>query len=447
MASSRTRSLDADLVARVGEVLHAAGIGRESRLCLAFSGGVDSTVLLHVLARLRPRLGFVLSAAHVNHGLNPHANDWAEFCHRTCARLDVALSIFRVEVASHHPAGLEAAARAVRQAALSGVSTDWLVFAHHQDDQAETVLFRLLRGTGVLGAGAMKVCEPGTAGRPGRLRPLLAVGRAAIEACARTQGMAWVEDDSNADARFARNYLRHKVLAPLRETFPGGAQALARAADHFQAAGTLLDDLAQLDFEACGGDSLRREQLLGLSDRRLGNLLRWMVRHHNAHAPSSSRIHEVVRQLRATDGSPACLDLGAHALSVYRGEVRLVQPAVVAQSVAWRGEANLAWGGGRIMIEHSTGTGLNHDALMRASAIVITTRWPGLAMRLALNRPRRTFKNLCQEAGVPAWERDRLPVMQVDGEAVWIAGVGCSAEWSCPPGGRGLLPHWLPEQG
>lgn len=441
MASSRTRPPEADLVDRVGEVLESAGIGRESRLCLALSGGVDSSVLLEILALLRPRLGFVLSAAHVNHGLSPNAGAWAESCAQACARRAVALSVFKVEVARGHPAGLEAAARAARHAALSRLSADWLVFAHHQDDQAETVLYRLLRGTGVLGAGGMKVCEQGA---PGRLRPLLGARRSSIEAFAREHAIGWVDDESNADLRFARNYLRHAVLAPLGAAFPGGVPALARAADHFRAASELLDDLARLDFETCGADSLVLERLLGLSDQRLCNLLRWLVRSQNGAPPSSFRVNEVVRQLRATGGAPACLDLGAHVLTVYRGGVRLARHVAVAQTVPWHGEASLEWGEGRIVIEHTAGAGLDHDALIRAGAIAVTTRWPGLTMRLAPNRPHRTFKNLCQEAGVPAWRRDRLPVMRVNGAAAWIADIGFSADWCCPPGGAGVVPHWLP---
>lgn len=421
-------------------MLSATGIGRGSRLCLALSGGVDSSVLLEVLARLRPRLGFELGAAHVHHGLSPHADAWSESCRDACERLDVGLQVFRVVVDRNHPGGLEAAAREVRHAALVKVAADWLVFAHHQDDQAETVLFRLMRGAGVSGASAMRVCEPGS---PGRLRPLLTVRRTLIEAFARAHAIAWVEDESNADPRFSRNYLRHEVLAPLAAAFPRAVPALARAAEHFQAAGELLDELAQIDFEACGGDALRLEPLLGLSDRRLGNLLRWLIRRQNQSPPSAARLNEVVRQLRAGAGGPIRLTLGALALAVYRGGVRLVTLAdVAAQPLAWRGEASLAWGRGRIVFEQGVGSGLDRTALASAREIMVRTRWAGLSMRLAPNRPCRTFKNLCQEAGIPAWVRDRLPIMQVDGQAVWIAGVGFAAEWRCSPGQAGLTPNW-----
>ncbi|HMV92123.1 MAG TPA: tRNA lysidine(34) synthetase TilS, partial [Thauera aminoaromatica] len=146
-------------------VLAAASVGAGSRVCCALSGGVDSVVLFELLRRLQPRFGFSLRAAHVDHGLSPNAAAWARACAERCLAADVHLQVFRVEVERAHADGLEAAARAARHAALAQVDCDWLAFGHHQDDQAETLLFRLLRGTGVRGAAAMRAVEPGGAGR------------------------------------------------------------------------------------------------------------------------------------------------------------------------------------------------------------------------------------------------------------------------------------------
>src|SRR5574337_1212393 len=183
MAASRNRTPpDSTPDVAVAGVLAAAGVAPGQTVCVALSGGADSTVLLHVLAGLRPQGGFTLAAAHVHHGLSPNADAWLDACRALCAALGVAFHPFREQVARDDPAGLEAAARAVRHAALARVPCDWLAFGHHQDDQAETLLFRLLRGAGVRGAGAMAAIEPGV---PGRLRPLLGVRRSAIVAYAR----------------------------------------------------------------------------------------------------------------------------------------------------------------------------------------------------------------------------------------------------------------------
>jgi len=444
MAGTRnSRSPEAALAAAVAAVLSAAGVGAGQRLCLALSGGVDSSLLLHLLAGLRAQFGFELAAAHVHHGLSPNADAWQRACAAQCAAAGIVLHAFRVEVARDDPAGLEAAARTARRAALSRVDCDWLVTGHHQDDQAETLLFRLVRGTGLRGAGAMAAIEPA---RPGRLRPLLAVRRADIVACAQALHLAWVEDESNADPRHARNYLRHHVLPVVEAAFPGAVPALARAAGHFREADELLDALAAQDAAACGGVTLARDALLALPDARLRNLLRWCVRRHGAEAPARARLVEAVRQLRAAAPEhPLHVALGALACCMYRGQVWL-EPALVqapARALAWHGEDELAWDGGRVRFEPVTGAGLSRAALARATACELAPRWAGLGMRQGARRPRRSFKNLCQEAGIPAWLRPRLPVLRVDGEAAWIGEIGVAAQFACAADEAGILPVWL----
>jgi tRNA(Ile)-lysidine synthase len=446
MAGSRNRvPPDTALIEAVAGVLAAAGVGPGRGLCVAFSGGVDSTVLLQVLAGLRGRLGFGLAAAHVHHGLSPNADAWLEFCTHQCVLRGVAFHSFRVAMAPDHPAGPEAAARDARHAALAQMPCDWLVLGHHRDDQAETLLFRLLRGTGLRGAAAMAAVEPGS---PGRLRPLLGVGRAEIVAFARAASLDWVEDESNADPRFARNFLRHRVFPLVGEVFPAAAGTLARAADHFREAGELLDELAALDAVRCGEAPLARERLLALSDLRVRNLLRWQMRRAGVEAPVRARLVEAVRQLREAAGQPLRLPLGAVACCAYRDQIWLEpEPAHDAQpapTMPWRGEPELRWGMGAVCFAPVRGSGLDRARLEQAGEVVLASRWPGLVLCEAAGRPRRTFKKLCQEAGIPAWLRPQLPVLRVDGEAAWIAQIGVAAEFRCEAGEPGLQPEWRP---
>jgi tRNA(Ile)-lysidine synthase len=428
-------------------LLAQAGVGRGARLCCALSGGVDSVVLLQLLHELRPRLGFELAAAHVHHGLSPRADDWLAFCATLSARLGLAFLPFHVEVARDDPAGLEAAARRARHAALDGVGCDWLAFGHHQDDQAETLLFRLLRGTGVHGAAAMRAFERGSEGRPGRLRPLLGVRRAAVEAWARARGLQWVEDESNADCRFARNDIRHRLLPVAEKGFPAAVPALARAAEHFREADELLDALAGMDQAACGGVGMAREALLALGDARAANLLRWQARRLGGRAPSRARLHEALRQLRETHGQRALhVSLGDLACCGYRGKVWL-EPVVAAEAdlpQRWRGEARLEWGQGAVHFVPSVGRGLSRTGLEGAAVVQLVPRSPGLRLRADARRPSRSFKNLCQEAGIPAWLRDRLPVLEIDGEVAWIGAIGVAASFACEPGAPGIEPQWEP---
>jgi tRNA(Ile)-lysidine synthase len=477
MAVSRNRlSPDPlpDLPGRVRAGLIAAGVGPGGRLCVALSGGVDSVVLLHLLHQIRPGLGFQLSAVHVHHGLSPNADHWQAVCAAHCARLGVPFEALRVAVARDHPQGLEAAARLARYAALDAQPVDWLVLAHHLDDQAETLIFRLLRGSGLRGAGAMRAAERPVQGLP-RLRPLLGSRRREIEAWARGQGLAWVEDESNADPRYTRNRLRRDLLPAWEADFPGAVPALARAAGHFQEASDLLDELAAQDAAGCGGGDWSLHAFAALSEARQGNLLRWAVRRRGSPPPEAARLAEALRQLREAGPAAALrLPLGEWALGVFRGRVWLepreaAAPQSVAVGFAAEGRIGVAadlaaprgmnsplesgrsvpWGAGRVVFEVAEGEGLDLARLAGADAL-LTVPWPGLRLRQGADRPRRSFKNLCQEAGLPAWWRAGLPVLRVAGEGVgegvgevaWIGGIGVAAEFACRPGELGVVARW-----
>lgn len=318
MAASRN-SLPNSLAGRVARFV-AARIGNAECLCVGLSGGCDSLVLLHLLAGLG--LGNRLQALHVHHGLSPHADRWAEFCAEQCRRLGVAFSLERVSVERNSGLGLEAAARAARYAAFARCAGDALLLGHHQGDQAETLLFNLLRGAGVAGVAAIP--EDRSLDRLRILRPLLTVSRTEIEAYARAHGLAWIDDESNADTRLTRNFLRHEVLPLLGGRFSGVERNLARAAGHFSEADALLGELARSDWQAAAdGDALRLAQLRQLSVPRLKNLLRLRLRELGWHAPAAERLEEFARQLQTAgpDRHPE-LDLEEGRMVAGRGRLR-----------------------------------------------------------------------------------------------------------------------------
>lgn len=293
MAATRN-SLSADLRARVGASL-ATRLWPDERLWVGLSGGCDSVVLLHLLSRL----GFGnLSAIHVHHGLSPNADAWAAFCAGYCERLGVPLSIRHVTVDASSGQGLEAAARAARYAAFAECSGDCLLLAHHRGDQAETVLFNLLRGTGVTGAAGMPVERRFRNMR--LLRPLLDVSRAKIESYAAAEGLVWITDESNTDTSLTRNFLRHEALTAISQRFPSAEASLAQAANHFAEAAGLLDELAVLDWQSVGeGDAARLPALRQLSLPRLKNLLRHRLRCLGWQVPVAARLEEFARQLQS----------------------------------------------------------------------------------------------------------------------------------------------------
>ncbi|HRQ58459.1 MAG TPA: tRNA lysidine(34) synthetase TilS [Azoarcus taiwanensis] len=447
MVVSRTATLpEFRLEQTVSEALALARVGAGSRLCVAFSGGVDSVVVLDVLTRLAPRMGFELRAVHVHHGLSAHADAWALFCTRFCEVRGVPLEVFRVSVARDDPDGLEGAARRARHAALGTIETDWLVFGHHLDDQAETVLFRLVRGTGVRGAAGMTAIAPAQGLGAGRLRPLLGCRRRAILEYAKTRGLEWVEDDSNVDLRFARNYLRAVVLPALERGFPGAVDSIGRAAEIFRESEGLLETLAQLDRERCDPDAegtLALRAVLELADARVFNLLRLEVHARGLAAPSRNRLIETLRQLRSAPDRALHLPLGSAACCAYRGRIWVERSIDQAfEPVAWRGETALAWGSGQVVFERVVGSGVALELLSAARFLRLAPRWEGLAMRAGPGRPRRSLRKLCQDAGLPSWMRSRLPILEVDGEAAWIGGLGVSGDHRCAPGEPGVLPVW-----
>lgn len=294
MAASRN-SRSTDLLARVGSVL-ATRLAPASPITVGLSGGCDSVVLLHLLTRLA--WGGPLRAIHVHHGLSPNADEWATFCSEYCRSLGVPLTVRRVLVDTASGLGIEAAARQARYAAFSEVAQGYLLLAHHRGDQAETVLFNLLRGAGVQGAAGIPLERK--VGDIGLLRPMLDISRGEIEAYANAVGLNWVNDESNADTALTRNYLRHDALAGLRQRFPAAESSLARAAGNFSEAAELLDELAELDWlQVSDGAAAKMAGLRKLSFPRLKNLLRYRLRCMGWRVPVATRLDEFARQLHA----------------------------------------------------------------------------------------------------------------------------------------------------
>lgn len=315
MASSRNNSTDF-VVGAIASCLDGH-VGRHDSLAVALSGGADSVVMLHCLQRLAAGKRFDLSAIHVHHGLSPNADAWETHCRVLCADWKIPLAVHRVQVERRSSDGLEAAARRARHAVFAATPQDWVALGHHRNDQAETLMFNLLRGTGLRGAAAMGE-------RRGRLlRPMLTIERCAIIAYATGHGLTWIEDESNSDTRFSRNYLRHAALRELEDRFPGSTANLAAAAARFGEAGELLDDLARLDLQGAEPSfPLNVSVLKALTEPRARNLLRYLLQRQQIGIPSEERLREALRQLlhAAPDRHPA-VTFGRWRLLRRRGRV------------------------------------------------------------------------------------------------------------------------------
>lgn len=442
-----TDHTDALLFRAVLDALAAAGIARGARVYLALSGGVDSVTLLHLLARARRTLRFSLHALHVHHGLQTAADAWPDFCRALCRELRVGCTVLHVQVDKHSPHGTQAAARKVRLQTLAAQQGEagWLLFAHHLDDRAETVLYRLLRGTGVRGLAAMRAVEPARR----ILRPLLGVRRAEIETYARAHHLRWVQDPSNAHAHYARNHLRQHVFPALAPHFADAAPALARAAEHLQESAELLAQLADIDLAQCGGEPLSIARLLALPPARQANLLRHLYFRRHALPPASARVREILRQLGSAAHPALNQSDGQWLLVAHQGVLTLCPaPAPVPPAPhCWQaGEEVIAWGRGVIQIDRARGQGLSAQKLRAALAageLFFAPRWPGVRLRTHTGGGAKSFKNLCQERNIPAILRAHLPILRWQDEALWIAGVGVAAEWRCGEEEDGIVLRYV----
>jgi tRNA(Ile)-lysidine synthase len=417
------------------------------RVCVGLSGGMDSVTLLHALWRL-VRMGELpasISAVHVHHGISARADAWADFCRDFCVRLNVPLRIARVNVPRDTGEGLEGAARRLRHAVFAGLDIDWLALAHHRDDQAETVLLKLLRGAGVSGAAGMPAERAQTNGPP-LARPFLGLARSVIQRYARAHGLAWIEDESNDDERFRRNFLRHDILPRLEERFTGAGASLARAAGRFAEAAMLLDDLAALDRDVVYATSGRIAvpAFNRLDPARARNLLRYAWRCAGFRAPDAGWIDEALRQLATADAtSELRLATADGELRVYRGELYIMSLRVPppANHLFWAGQETLPWAGGQVRFDASMGQGIRQSVLTGKDAL-LQVRHGGERLQPDARRPRRTLRKLLQENAVPPWERERLPLLWIDGHLAWVGTIGCDAAFACRPGEMGILPSW-----
>jgi tRNA(Ile)-lysidine synthase len=438
-------ALAADLDGLVRAFLKAR-LGPGARLCLGYSGGLDSSVLLHLLADLRHELGFDLTALHVHNGLSRHADAWAECCRLACERLGVPLVVRRVEVVVDAD-GLEGAARAARYRAFAEQDTDHIVLAHHRDDQAETLLFRLLRGAGAHGLAAM--ADERAAGTGSIRRPLLAIARETLQAYAAGHCIDHVEDDSNADVALSRNWLRHAVFPLLEQRFPAVRRVIARTSAQLAESAGLLDDLAELDHgQAAAGAGLDLDVLARLGPARARNLLRYWLHRETGNVPSRAWLDDAQAQLlhAGPDRHPE-LPIAGRVLRRRGGLAVLADAAIddgAGMEWCWRGESELALGGhGRLHFVPAVGEGLAAGCLPPEGGRLAWRRG-GESLRPDCRRPRRTLKNLLREAAVPADARGRLPLLFIGENLVWAAGIGVDCACQAGPGEPGWLISWCP---
>ena len=428
---------------------HLDGQQPPASIAIAYSGGRDSSVLLHAAADLwRDGRVAALRALHVDHGLHPDAPRWRAHCAATCSALGVPFASVAVDAQPRAGESPEAAARDARYVALAKLLApgEWLLTAHHRDDQAETLLLQLLRGAGLAGLAAMPAHAPFAGGR--LVRPLLDLGRDVLAAYASRHALEWCEDPGNAVLAPDRNYLRHVVLPALAQRWPAAATCLARSAAHCAEAAELLDTLAAGDLAAIGvpadSPALPLAALRPLPAPRRRLLLRHWLAGLGLPLPGRRVLARIDDEMlgAAADRSPCVAWPGAE-LRRHR-ETLYAQPpmpgAVDRSTRDWDPARPLELPWGTLSARPVRGSGLDPAQLV-PGRVVVTTRAGGERLRLP-GRPTRPLKKLLQEAGVPPWRRARLPLVWIDGALAAVAGLWIAADFAAAPEAPGLGLEW-----
>ncbi len=399
---------------------------------IAYSGGLDSHVLLHLFARLQTAYPIKLRAVYINHGVNPAAANWAVHCEKVCRELNIELvqrSLSNVDISSSP----EDTLRQLRYQILSELLQpgDFLLTAHHQNDQAETVLLQLLRGAGPKGLAAMPAIKAFAAGW--HARPLLNFSREDLVSYAKEHELQWIEDDSNQDTQFTRNFLRHQVMPILTERWPTVTRTLARSALHCAEAQQMIEEMTEQNIADLRGrfpETLSIKKLLELDQNKQSHVLRAWILQANFPVPSLVKMQHILRDilLARNDKMPHITWRGVE-LRRYRDDLFLL-PCLTShdpmQRLQWNLDQPLTIPAlGTLSTLVCKGEGVRADI----NNVVVRFRQGGEVFRLPGRQHHHDLKKLFQSWGIPPWQRDRVPLLEVDGKLAAVVGWAVADEF------------------
>ncbi len=412
-------------------------------IAIAYSGGLDSTVLLHCAHRFAAEKNIRLFAFHIHHGLNRKADAWLNHCEAACMEQGIRFESRKVRVDRGSGDGIEAEARSKRYAALGEMcrknEVTLLLTAHHEDDQVETVLMHLMRGTGIAGlAGMDSVTQaPELLGDTKTWvgRPFLSLSREELASWAKAKNLSCVEDDSNNDTKYTRNAIRHRLIPVLSDMFPGFGNRLSRMAQHARSANKVLNETGRQDLEMCriSQNALDLVKAGKLGPDRMDNLFRCWLIENGIRIPSASWYRQAKKQIvDSRADAQVDLPLKGYVLRKYRNRVFLEKndkkrmKPLTSCFIRWNGERSTRlepWYGTLFFEECENGL----DSEWLKNSILRIDPYRGNAQLKLHKRPTKKLKILYQEAGIPLWERAFLPLIYMEDELVFAGGLGQSA--------------------
>lgn len=398
-------------------------------LCVALSGGVDSVVLLHLCKLYADKHGLALQAVYVNHGLSEHAQKWQHFCQSLCHSLAVPFTAKSVFITQKSRTSLEAQARDARYQALDEAAQPEyiLVLGQHADDQVETFLLRLKRGSGLLGLGAMK---PYTQLKSGRacMRPLLNTTRDEIEAFAQQFGLSHIDDESNKDDVFDRNFLRNQVIPLLKSRFNGFVASVLRTVEILQSQQAIIDEISAEDLKKCQHqNTLDITSLSQLSPARRDNVIRRWLAHQNVDMPSQKQLDQIVQQaFSAKQDNQLKIALSQGAVRSYRGALHWVTPVKKKQDIVIADHS--------VLNEHSHPLAMmsGNGCRLPLSDEVVSVRYGRLKDKI---RPKgkpgsNTLKHWLKDLRIPSWTRESIAVIYYNDTPVAVVDLFVNAEYA-----------------
>ena len=416
--------------------------------CLAYSGGLDSQVLLHLLSLSKLNV----KAIYIDHGLQSQSADWANHCFQQCEQLAIPFQIIKVDASAARGESPEAAARSARYAALKKCiqKYDCLLTAQHQDDQTETILLQLLRGAGAAGLSGMPVIAEFGSGW--HARPLLNISQLQISDYAELNNLSWVEDPSNQQINYDRNYLRHTVLPELQHRWPSLNKTLSVFASQQAENAHLLNVLAAEDLRLSLTDESRLNinQLNKLDDARLRNVLRYWIKSINKQIPSRAVLEQVVQQIKNNSHDSAILVGWANVeIRCFREELFCLNKIThdATQVYNWDLKDDLFLSSIKKKLSLKKISSDNNifvlDASILKQPVTVRYRQGGERIKPAGRNGSHDLKSLFQESAVPGWQRDKIPLLYVGDDLVAVVGYWLADSYAVK--GEGVLPELLTE--
>ena len=421
---------------------------QSKKIIIAYSGGIDSSILLHLLFSIKEDLKQSLEAIHINHGLHDKSNDWEKFCRRKCESYNISFRAISIKENCPKNVSVECWARDKRYSLIAKEikNNDILLTAHHMDDQIETFFLQVFRGAGPRGLASMPVIKKISNGY--HARPFLNIQRSELEKYASINKILWQDDDTNSDIRYERNYLRHKVLVYLEKAWPSYRKSISRVVSHQKESMSILSEIALEDMREvlCKNFiNLDVKILKGLSLPRQKNLIFYWLDSLNLEKPGSKHMHQIIKTLinTSSDKSP-CVNWKNTEVRKYRDQLyasQIFKQHNINEEIYWNTDSPLEIQGEKLIAKETLGKGILRSSIEGAK-ITIRYRHGGEKIYSNSLSNSKKVKKIFQEHGVLPWFRDRVPLIYINEELAVVPGFCVGKKFSASKNEKSLDIHW-----